>query len=262
MMMLAAMAAAILASRDVAATEPPSSHPVIELRQYRIVSHRRDDFIALFEREFVETQEAVGMRLVAQFRDRGDPDRFTWIRAFPSMAARRASLESFYLGPVWRAHRAAANPMLDDNDNVLLLRPATPGLAFATAGARGKPGEAAPAAGVVVATIYYLWKAPDEGFTGFFADRLAPALRRAGLAPLAAYVPEEQANDFTRLPVRQGEKLLVWFARADSDAAYRAAIRRLERDAEWPALKRALDNYEERDPQRLILDPTPRSQLR
>lgn len=103
---------------------------VLELRQYKIVPGRRDEMIDVFERWFVESQEADGMRLYGQFRDRDDPDRFTWIRGFPDMSARRRSLNAFYSGPVWLAHRDEANPLLLDNDNVLLLKPLTTGLAL------------------------------------------------------------------------------------------------------------------------------------
>ena len=127
----------------------PAPHPVIELRQYKIVHGRRDALIALFERNFVESQEATGARLIGQYRDLDDPDRFTWIRGFESMAVRGTSLHDFYFGPVWRANREAANAMLDDNDNVLLLRPSASGAGFGRralgAVGAGRPG--APGAG-------------------------------------------------------------------------------------------------------------------
>ena len=66
--------------------------------------------IELFERKFIEPQEALGMRIVGTFRDLDDPDRFVWMRGFESMAARAAALSAFYGGPVWKAHRDAANP--------------------------------------------------------------------------------------------------------------------------------------------------------
>ena len=47
---------------------------VIELRQYMLHPGQRDALIELFDREFVETQEAVGMRVIGQFRDLGRPD--------------------------------------------------------------------------------------------------------------------------------------------------------------------------------------------
>ena len=49
---------------------------VVELRQYTLRPGRRDGFIELFDREFVETQEETGMAVLGQFRDLGDPDRF------------------------------------------------------------------------------------------------------------------------------------------------------------------------------------------
>src|SRR5690349_18097418 len=109
--------------------EPMES--VLELRQYTLREGQRDVLIELFEREFVESQEAVGMVLVGTFRDRDRPDRFVWIRAFPDMPSRAASLQAFYGGSVWAAHREAANATMIDSDNVLLLRPAEAGAGFA-----------------------------------------------------------------------------------------------------------------------------------
>ncbi len=50
--------------------------PIVELRMYTLHPGRRDELIALFDREFVETQEAVGMQVIGQFYDLDDPDRF------------------------------------------------------------------------------------------------------------------------------------------------------------------------------------------
>jgi len=240
--------------------EPSVPHTVLELRQYKIIPGRRDDMIAVFDRHFVESQEALGMRIVGQFRELDDKDRFTWLRSFPDMAARETALNAFYSGPVWQAHRGEANPLLEDNDNVLLLKPASAALAFAAQGQRA----AAPArAGLVVATIHYLWKDPAEGFSAFFAGRMAPELAEAGLPVLGAYVPENAENTFPRLPVRQHEKVFVWFARIDDEAAYAAALRRLRARPAWrEGIARALDDHEERSAQVLRLAPTPRSMLR
>jgi len=247
-----------------AAQAAPAPHPVIELRQYKIVAGRRDAMIALFERHFVESQEATGARLVGQYRDLGDPDRFTWIRGFDSMEARGRSLGAFYSGPVWRANRAAANAMLDDNDNVLLLRPAFPNSGFAAAwGSRAAVDAAATPAGLVVATIHYLWKDPGEGFAAFFRERLAPAYAAAGLPVLGSYVTETEPNDFPALPVRQHEKVFVWFTRVADRATYDRARESLAAAPEWrQSLGPRLDDFEERPPQILLLAPTPRSLLR
>src|ERR1700686_1327349 len=126
---------------------------VIELRQYTLKPQQRDVLIGLFEREFVETQEEAGMTVIGTFCDADNPDRFVWLREFPDMASRSRSLAAFYGGPVWKAHREAANATMLDSDNVLLLRPAWSGSDFAKEGTRASRGSAAPPEGFVVASI-------------------------------------------------------------------------------------------------------------
>src|SRR4051794_21851701 len=114
-----------IASAAAALLKDPAMpvNSVFELRNYTLIPGRREAFIGLFEREFVESQEAVGARIVATFRNLDDPDRFVWLRGFPDMAARAQALGAFYDGAVWQAHRNEANASIVDSDNVLLLRP-------------------------------------------------------------------------------------------------------------------------------------------
>jgi NIPSNAP len=104
--------------------------PIVELRHYTLHPGKRDVLIDLFDREFIETQEAVGIKVIGQFRNVDDPDRFVWLRGFRDMTSRAKALQDFYGGPVWKAHREAANPTMIDSDNVLLLRPALPTSGF------------------------------------------------------------------------------------------------------------------------------------
>ena len=99
---------------------------VIELRDYLMQPHQRDVLIELFEREFIETQEALGMRVIGHFRDLDRPDHFVWLRGFADMPARQRGLEGFYSGATWLAHRNAANATMIDSDDVRLLRCARP----------------------------------------------------------------------------------------------------------------------------------------
>ena len=96
----------------------------------------RDEYREYVRREFVETQEEAGMTVIGTFCDADNPDRFVWLREFPDMASRSRSLAAFYGGPVWKAHREAANATMLDSDNVLLLRPAWSGSDFAKEGTR------------------------------------------------------------------------------------------------------------------------------
>ncbi|UGB38072.1 NIPSNAP family protein [Frateuria soli] len=186
-----------------------STHAVLELRQYTLRPGQRERLVGLFEREFVESQEALGMRLPGQFRDLDDPDRFVWLRSFQDMTTRAASLAAFYEGPVWRAHREAANATMLDSDDVLLLRPAQ---AFALEGmARPAAGERAPA-GLLTATICPAPPADLAALARSFDAQVRPVLERLGAPVLAQFVTEPARNTFARLPVREGESVFVWFA--------------------------------------------------
>jgi NIPSNAP len=169
---------------------------ILELRQYTLHPGQRDVLIELFEREFVESQEAAGMSVLGTFRDLDRPDRFVWLRGFSDMDTRAAALAAFYGGPVWRAHRDAANATMVDSDNVLLLRPAGPRSGFDLSGAVRPPVGARPPQSVVFATICY----------GERPEQLAD--------PIASFETEPAENTFPALPVRTGEDVFVWFSRS------------------------------------------------
>jgi hypothetical protein len=100
------------------------------------------------------------MRILGQFRDVDRPDRFVWLRSFPDMILRKHALETFYGGPTWKAHRAAANATMLDVDDVLLLRPVTPSSGFAALPPR--PGLRDPVPGTTLtATVCSLDEPAD-----------------------------------------------------------------------------------------------------
>lgn len=161
---------------------------IVELRQYLLHHGQRETLIDLFDREFVETQEELGMAVLGQFRDLDRPDRFVWLRGFPDMASRRASLEAFYGGPVWKEHGPAANRTMIDSDDVLLLRTG----AVPTGPRTGS-------------------RSPFEILV-HYRDRAWPADLTLDGA-LATLHTEYAENTFPRLPVRTGEHALVALAR-------------------------------------------------
>jgi hypothetical protein len=220
-------------TRDAGPADAPCCE-ILELRQYTLHSGRRDTLIDLFDRHFVEEQEATGMRIVAQFRDLDRPDVFTWIRGFPDMESRAASLGAFYGGPVWAAHREAANATMIDSDNVRLLRPVSPGSGFVL-GDRAPAGATAIPPGLVVATVYTLAPSLADGFPGFFERTVAPRLAASGARPVAVFETEPSPNTFPRLPVREGERVFVWFARFADVAEYERHAETLGRDRRWTA---------------------------
>lgn len=194
--------------------------PIVELRQYTLHPQQRDVLIDLFDREFIETQEAQGMRVLGQFRDLDRPDLFVWLRSFADMASRRRALEAFYGGPVWAAHRTAANATMIDSDNVLLLRPAWLGAASELPQHTRPPtGTEGTAAGVVDATVFYLKEPATPALLDFCRHRMAPTLQRGGARQVAWYCTEPSANTFPGLPVREGESVLLGLAVFGDEAA-------------------------------------------
>jgi hypothetical protein len=227
---------------------------IVELRRYTLRPGQRDVLIELFDREFVETQEATGMRILGQFRDLGDPDQFVWVRSFPDMAVRLSALTAFYSGPVWKAHAAAANATMIDVDNVLLLKPA---------GQRGDfrltpNGRDTPASSLVVATIYDLPTPVDDAMVGFFETTVQPLLEKAGGTPLGLMRTEYAENDFPGLPIRTGVHKLVSFTSYPSTVTRAEISGKLADLPEWAdTVAGALPEAEQ-----LLLSPTDRSLLR
>lgn len=236
------------ARRDLA------SYPIVELRQYTLHEGMRDTLISLFEREFVETQEAFGMRVIGTFRDLDRPERFVWLRGFADMDCRLAGLSGFYSGAAWLSHRDEANATMIDSDNVLLLRTAGSSPGFDLQGSRPCYGEDR-GAGLILATIEYL-KTSGEAALALFEAHVKSDLERRGISPIAWFVTETSPNNFPSLPVRSGEQVLVWFARFADEADQRDHRRSMDEASKPLLLLRA------RDPEVLRLAPTSRSELR
>jgi quinol monooxygenase YgiN len=235
--------------------------PIVELRQYTLYPGKRDAFIPLFESTFIESQEAVGIVLTGLFRDINDANRFVWIRGFDSMQARRKALTDFYYGPVWQAHRGRANPMLYDNDNVLLLHPAVTGSGFVVdAGKRPAVGDRPVRNDFVVGTLYYFEQPVPEAFVAQFEQELKPLFEKSGARVLASYASEKSPNTFERLPVREKDNVFVWFASFADRAAYDRYIDTLAHDQRWSGeLFASLNKALLRPPETLMLQPTTRS---
>ena len=237
--------------------------PIVELRQYTLHPGMRDVLIDLFDREFVESQEALGMRVIGQFRDLEDANRFVWLRGFRDMPSRGRGLADFYGGPVWKAHCDAANATMIDFDNVLLLRWARPESGFFIEhGDRPPPGAGGGPGGLVVSTVYSFDAPPGADFLDFFERELRPEVTVAGASILAYFVTEESANNYPALPVREGEQVFVWFSRFEDEAAYERHAAALARSRRWSEVSEALARRVKGPPEVRKLSPTARSLLR
>jgi len=256
-------AAQTFAMQNPNAQPPQICCPIVELRQYTLHPGKRNVLIDLFDREFVESQEALGMKIIGQFRELDNPNRFVWLRGFRDMPSRAQALKDFYGGPVWKAHREAANATMIDSDNVLLLHPATPTSGFSL-GNRERPRSRSNETRneLIVATIYYFDAPLDTAFVQFFEKTVKPAVTGSGAMVLAYFVTEHSENTFPALPVREGENVFVWFARFNDPAAYERHIAALTRSPPWrDEISKELARRLKREPEILKLSPTTRSLL-
>jgi NIPSNAP len=232
---------------------------IVELRQYTLHPGQRDVLINLFDRELVETQEASGMTVMGQFRDLDDPDRFVWLRAFADMPGRQAALGAFYGGPVWQAHREAANATMVDVDNVLLLRPAWPGSGISMQGRRRAARTSALMPdGLLDARVFPLARVASVELLEWCRQTMTPKLEHAGARVLGWYVSEPAFNNFPRLPVREGEDVLVGFAMFPDIAAADAFARGA---AQAPQAQPQPGHWRAGPTQVLRLAPTARSAI-
>src|SRR4051812_48777675 len=173
---------------------------IVELRQYTLVPGMRDVLVEVFDREFVESQEALGMRILGTFRDLDREDRFVWLRAFEDMASRLEGLTAFYSGPVWKEHGPVANTTMVSVDDMLLLHPVTE-LTLPTS------RDVSTERSELVITVH---------------DRkLLP-----GLDPgLGLLETDTSVNDFPALPVRDDVDVAVRLGRSAPSAAAQQVLR-------------------------------------
>jgi len=228
---------------------------VLELRQYTLHPGRREDLVELFDREFVETQDAVGAQVLGQFRDLDDDDRFVWLRGFADMAVRGRALAEFYGGPVWAAHRDKANDTMIDSDDVLLLRPVAD---FDLSG-HTRGGDTT----LVTVTLYHLPAGGEDAFLDFLAERVQPFLSDTGAPPLAVLRTLRAENNFPALPVREDANVVAWVGSFTGPDDLAEHVRLLGRETRWthdtlPELTKQLS----RPPEQLHLSPTSRSLIR
>jgi hypothetical protein len=87
---------------------------IVEVRSYRIKPGRRQEFIKFFETRAVPALRSHGMQILGPLLDLENPNRFVWLRSFPSLEERDRMKEAFYEGELWKGElEAIAMPMLE-----------------------------------------------------------------------------------------------------------------------------------------------------
>jgi hypothetical protein len=93
---------------------------IVEVRSYRIKPGKRDEFIKLFEARAVAAMRSYGMQVTGPFLDVENPNKFVFMRSFPSLEERDRMKEAFYGGELWKNElERLAMPLLDSYDVIL-----------------------------------------------------------------------------------------------------------------------------------------------
>jgi len=256
-------------ARGPSTTRTPMDHPadtvahlqdyqVIEFRRYVTAPHKRARFVAYFDAYFPEAFEQLGAMVFGQFAERGDPNRFTWLRGFKDINARPIVNSAFYYGPLWKEHRTKVNAILPDSDNVMLLRPLHPDRGIAVLPAVDPVDDPDGTHGVVVAQVFAVAKGSEAAFA---AQAEAEFARYAidGVHPSGVLVTLDVPNNFPQLPIRTDGPWLVWLGVVRDEATLDAKLRPAMAAAEHALAASGLL----REPtEQLVMDPTPRSRLR
>ncbi len=234
-----------------------STYPVIELRRYTLVDGAAPDFSRYFETWFPEAFQQVGALALGHFVERGNPARFTWLRAYADMDARLAANTAFYDGPVWREHKAAVNRWIVDSDDVLLLRPLYAGAAIPALPAVDPVAEPHGAQGVAVAQLFQVADGQLAACAAA-ADAWFARYHGNGVVEAGVLATLDAPNNFPRHPVRTDGSWLVWVGILRDDAAL---------DALHPMFVQAAADLDgagllTAPAELLVLDPGLRSRLR
>ncbi len=93
---------------------------IVEVRSYRIKPGRREEFVRMFETRAVPAQRAIGMEIMGPLLDLENPNKFVFLRSFPSLEERDRMKDAFYGGALWKNElEAIAMPLLDSYDVIL-----------------------------------------------------------------------------------------------------------------------------------------------
>ena len=102
---------------------------IVEVRSYRIKPGRRDEFIKLFESRAIPALRQYGMKVVGPMLDVENPNKFVFLRSFPSLEEREPMKDAFYSSEIWKNElERLAMPLLDSYD--VILCETSPGCVF------------------------------------------------------------------------------------------------------------------------------------
>ena len=93
---------------------------IVEVRSYRVKPGKRDAFIEFFETRAVPALRSHGMKILGPLLDIENPNKFVFLRSFPSLEERERMKNDFYQSELWKNElKSIAMPILDSYDVIL-----------------------------------------------------------------------------------------------------------------------------------------------
>lgn len=124
---------------------------IVEVCTYRVKAGRRPEFIQFLETQAVPAIRAHGIRVLGPLVDLENPNKFVWLRSFPSPEERDRMKSAFHHSAAWVEELApVAMPMLESWDFAICETSAgysqdeLAGLSTRRPGPRDQPGHTEP----------------------------------------------------------------------------------------------------------------------
>jgi hypothetical protein len=93
-----------------------------ELRQYKVLPGKLDEFVKLMEEEIIPFQVAKGMVICGSFRGEEDESVYVWLRRFESEEQREALYDAVYQSDYWKNEMGPRIPDYLDRPNNVVTR--------------------------------------------------------------------------------------------------------------------------------------------
>ena len=93
-----------------------------ELRQYKVLPGKMDEWVRIMEEEIIPFQTEKGMDIRGSFRGEGDDSVYIWMRRFESEAQREALYKAVYESDYWKNDMGPRVPDYLDRPNNVVTR--------------------------------------------------------------------------------------------------------------------------------------------
>ena len=93
-----------------------------ELRQYKVLPGKMDEWVKIMEEEIIPFQISKGMVICGSFRGETDNSAYIWIRRFNSEAEREVQYKAVYETDHWKTKIAPRVPSCLDRAAMVVTR--------------------------------------------------------------------------------------------------------------------------------------------